>query len=199
MGDKAQERVEIRAVETLAGSWRMLRKYTLAYRRRDGTCRTLVREVYCAGPSAAVLPVDPHRGTVLLTRQYRLPAQVNGDPPWLIEACAGKVEPGEDPAETVRREAEQEIGYRLRDLSQVFALYMSPGCLTEKLHLFLAEYDPADRCGPGGGAPEEGEEIECLELPLGHAWAMVESGGILDAKTVLLLQQAMLAHGRGAG
>ncbi|WP_135465954.1 NUDIX domain-containing protein [Crenalkalicoccus roseus] len=191
-----QHGAEILAVETLSQNWRPLRKYRLAYRRRDGRLQTLEREVYCNGPGAAVLPHDPGRRTVLLIRQYRLPAQLNGDPPRLIEACAGYVEPGEDPEEAIRREAEQELGCGLRDLRRAFTLYTSPGACAEKLHLFLARYDPAGRRG-GGGLPQEGEDIEVLELPLEHAWSLVASGGIMDAKTVLLLQHLRLALGEG--
>jgi nudix-type nucleoside diphosphatase (YffH/AdpP family) len=198
MDDRVGGTAEILAVESLSENWYPLRKYRLAYRRRDGTCQTLEREVYCNGPGAAVLPLDPRRSVVLLTRQFRLPAQVNGDAPQLIEACAGNVEPGDEPAETVRKEAEQETGHRLRNLRKVFELYMSPGASAEKLHLFLAEYDPSERIGPGGGLREEGEEIEILELPLACAWAMMEAGQIMDAKTVLLLQHLLLAERQAA-
>jgi nudix-type nucleoside diphosphatase (YffH/AdpP family) len=194
MGDD----VEIRAVETLSESHYPLRKYSFAYRRRDGARQELQREVYAIGGSAVVLPFDPRRSTVLLTRQFRLPAQVNGDEPRLVEACAGNIEEGDDPAGTARKEAEEEMGCGLRELREVFALYMSPGVTAEKLHFFIAEYEPGGRSGEGGGLREEGEDIEVLELPLAEAWAMVGRGEIVDAKTVLLLQHLMLARGPGA-
>lgn len=194
MGDE----VEIRAVETLSENHFPLRKYTLALRRRDGARQELQREVYGIGHGAVVLPFDPRRSTVLLTRQFRLPAQVNGDPPRLVEACAGNVEAGDDPAETARKEAEQEMGCGLRDLREVFVLYTSPGVTAEKLHFFTAEYDPGGRSGGGGGLREEGEDIEVLELPLAEAWAMVGRGAIVDAKTVLLLQHLLLAQAKDA-
>lgn len=193
MGDE----VEIEAVETLAGNHYPLRKYSFAYRRRDGARQRLQREVYGIGHGAVVLPFDPRRCTVLLARQFRLPAQVNGDPPRLVEACAGEVEEGDSPAETARKEAEQEMGCRLRDLREVFTLYMSPGATAEKLHFFTAEYDPGGRSGTGGGLPEEGEEIEVLEMPLAEAWAMCGRGEIADAKTVLLLQHLVLTRSQG--
>lgn len=188
------DEVVIGGEETLSDAWYPLRRYTYEYRRRDGTRQTLRREVYFNGPGAAVLLLDPRRGTVLLTRQFRLPARVNGDPPRLVEACAGMVEEGDTPAETARKETEQETGLRLRDLREVAVLYMSPGASAEKLHLFVAAYDPEDRAGPGGGLREEGEEIERLEVPLDEAWRMVLDGRIVDAKTVILLQHAMLAR-----
>lgn len=194
MAGSADDAVEVRTVETLSDNHYPLHKYTFAYRRRDGTRQELRREVYRIGHGAAVLPLDPRCSTVLLTRQFRLPAHVNGDRPWMVEACAGNVEPGDASAETARKEAEQEMGCALRSLREVFTLYMSPGVSAEKLHLFTAEYAPADRSGAGGGLREEGEEIEVLELPLAEAWAMVGRGEIVDAKTVLLLQHLMLAR-----
>ena len=193
MGDE----VEIRGVETLSDNHFPFRMYSFAQRRRDGGRQELRREVYVIGASAVVLPFDPRRSTVLLTRQFRLPAHLNGDPPRLVEACAGNVEGGDDPAETARKEAEQEMGCALRRPREVFTLYMSPGVTTEKLHFFTAEYDAQARSGGGGGLREEGEDIEVLELPLAGAWAMVGRGEIADAKTVLLLQHLMLTRAQG--
>lgn len=194
MGGGSEDVVEVRGVETLSDNHFPLQNYKFAYRRRDGARQDLAREVYRIGHGAAVLPFDPRRSTVLLTRQFRMPAHVNGDSPWLVEACAGNVEPGDDPAETARKEAEQEMGCGLRGLREVFTLYMSPGATAEKLHLFAAEYGPGERSGAGGGLREEGEEIEIMELPLAEAWAMVGRGEIADAKTVLLLQHLLLAR-----
>lgn len=195
MDDGMKDEVEIEAVETLADNWRKLRKYRFRFRRRDGTSQMLEREVYSNGPGVAVLPFDRERGTVLLTRQFRLPARLNGDPPRLIEVIAGVVDQGDDPATTAHKEAQQETGCGLRNLRKLFELYTSPGATAEKLHLFLAEYSPRDRTGQGGGLREEGEEIEILEVPLAEAWAMVRRGEIMDAKTVLLLQQLVLELG----
>jgi nudix-type nucleoside diphosphatase (YffH/AdpP family) len=190
------DRVRIREVKVLSENWNPLRRYDLDYRRQDGTVQSLRREVYVQRHGAAVLATDPRRGTVLLIRQFRIPAFVNGDPDMLVETVAGVVEEGEDPALTVAREAEQETGYRLHEVRHVMTLYMSPGASSEKLHLFLARYDQADRPAKGGGVRAEGEEIEVLETPIEQAWRMVQSGEIQDAKTVLLLQHARLA---GAG
>jgi nudix-type nucleoside diphosphatase (YffH/AdpP family) len=197
MAEHMQSPAEIRQVETLAENWNPLRKYTLEYRRRDGSSQSMAREIYFNGPGVAVLPFDPARGTVILVRQYRLPAQVNNDPPFLVEAPAGNVEPGDSPAETARKEAEQEIGYRLGALQQLFALYTSPGSCAEILHFFLAEYSPEGRIGDGGGVRDEGEEITILELPLAETWEMIRKGEIRDAKTVLLLQHLQLLRTGG--
>ena len=197
-GQAAEDRVAVEAEETLSENWHRLSKLRFAFRRRDGSTQTLEREVYHNGRGAAVLPFDPQRGTVLLTRQFRIPAYLNGDPAWLIEVCAGVVEGDRSPEETARMEAEQETGHRLRALREAMVLYPSPGACAEKLHLFLAEYAPGDREGSGGGLREEGEEIEVMEIPADEAWAMVRRGDIMDAKTVLLLQHLRLSRGEHA-
>jgi nudix-type nucleoside diphosphatase (YffH/AdpP family) len=189
------DRVRIGPVERLSDNRYPLDKVRFTYRRRDGSTQELVREVYRNGLGAAVLPFDPTRGTVLLVRQFRLPALLAGQDGWVIEALAGTVEQDQSPEETARAEAQQEAGTRLRDLREVFAVFASPGVCAERMHLFSAEYGPEDRCGRGGGLREEGEEIEVLELPLAEAWAMVGRREIVDAKTVLLLQHRMLTAG----
>jgi nudix-type nucleoside diphosphatase (YffH/AdpP family) len=123
---------------------------------------------------------------VVLTRQFRLGARLNGSDGFLLEASAGMLDDA-PPEERARAEAREETGYEIERLEPVMELFVSPGSLTERLHLFVAEYDPARRAGEGGGKPEEGEDIEVLELAFDDALAMIETGGINDAKTVLLL------------
>lgn len=194
MGDAGPGRgaVEIERVEPLSENHYRLDKVVFRYTRRDGTQQTLAREVYHNGPGAAVLLLDPSGERVALIRQFRIPAYVNGDMARLVEVCAGAVDEGDDPTETARKEVEQETGYPIRDLRKVFELYMSPGASAEKLHLFVATYDPDGPKGEGGGQHSEGEDIEILEMPVARAWAMVEAGEIVDAKTVLLLQHVWL-------
>ena len=198
MTDQAGDIIRIRARETLSKSWFKLEKVSFDQRRKDGSHQALEREVYHNGPGAAVLPIDHARGTVLLVRQLRIPVYVNGDAPLVIELCAGIVDAGDAPAETARKEAEQEMGYRLRDIRKVFELYMSPGSSAEKVHLFAAAYSPGDHVAAGGGLPAEGEQIQVIELPLAQAWEMVVAGQIVDAKTVLMLQHARLDGAAGA-
>jgi len=190
---QTSDEVEILRIETLSAEHFPLRRYRFRQRRRDGTGATVVRRIYELGESIAVLPVDRRRGTVLLTRQLRLPAFLNGDEARLVEACAGHIEPGDEAEATARREAEEELGYRLGALVPVFSLYMSPGSITEKLHFFLADYEPAMKQSEGGGLAAEGEDIEVLETTIETACRMIEAGQIVDAKTVLLLQHARLS------
>jgi nudix-type nucleoside diphosphatase (YffH/AdpP family) len=136
------EQVKLQSVEVLSDHWYTLRKVTFDLRRRDGQWQTLSREAYDRGNGAALLLYDPRRRTVVLTRQFRLPAFLNGSADgMLIETCAGLLD-GDDPETCIRREAEEETGYRVRQPRKVFEAYMSPGSVTEKLHFFIAEYEP---------------------------------------------------------
>jgi nudix-type nucleoside diphosphatase (YffH/AdpP family) len=181
----------------LSDSWGVLKTTRLAWRRDDGEWQEVLRETYDRGNGAAILPYDPERGTVLLVRQFRYPAFVNGHEDLLVEAAAGLLDAAA-PEERIRRETEEELGLRLGEVEQVFDVFMSPGSVTERLHLFVARYSAADRVSEGGGDPAEGEEIDVLELGIGAALAAVRDGRICDAKTVILLQHAALHIFRGA-
>lgn len=185
------DRVKIRSVEVLSDDWAVLKKTTFDYRRNDGVWEKQIRQTYERGDGAAILPHDPVRDTVLLVKQFRYPAYATGHKEPLIEACAGLLD-ADDPETCIRREAEEELGYRLRDVRRLYTCYMSPGSVTERLWFFLAEYRPADRISDGGGHADEGEDIEVLEMTLDEAMALVGNGGIIDAKTIMLIQHLAL-------
>jgi nudix-type nucleoside diphosphatase (YffH/AdpP family) len=180
--------VRILEAKLLSDDWATLTKYTIDYRRRDGGHETQIRQVYDRGNGACILPYDPKRGTVLLVRQFRMPVWVNsgGGPSRLIEACAGLLD-DLDPEAAIRREAEEELGYRLGAINRILDVYMSPGSISERLAFFTARYSPADRVFEGGGNLEEGEDIEVLEPTLDEALRMIGAGEITDAKTIILL------------
>lgn len=183
-------RIRVISEQVLSDDWYLLRKVTFDYRRSDGSWQRQSREVYDRGNGAVILLYNAARRTVLLTRQFRMPAYVNGcDDGLLIEACAGLLD-GEDPAACIRREAEEETGFRVRAPRQVLEAYMSPGSVTERLHFFVAEYEDCDRVSAGGGDVSEGEEIETLAVGLDEAMRMVDAGEIRDGKTIMLLQYA---------
>ena len=185
---------EIRILEerVLAHDWYLLRKTTFEHRRRDGRLQVVSRETYDRGNGVALLLFNAARGTVILTRQFRFPAWVNGCADGLlIEACAGQLD-GNDPVAAMQREAIEETGYDVKAPRKIFEAYMSPGSITEKLHFFVAAYDDADRRNAGGGEADEGEDIEVLELPLARALQMIASGEIQDGKTIMLLQHAAM-------
>lgn len=184
--------VVVRDVEVVSDGWHVLRRTTLDVRRRDGRWDRQHRETYDRGNGAAVLPHDPERDTVLLTRQFRWPAYVNGHPDgMLVEAAAGLLDE-DDPETAVRREAAEELGIRLGTLTKVFDAFMSPGSVTERVHGYVGAYTPADLVEAGGGLEDEGEDIEVLELPLDEALAMVADGRVADGKTIMLLQWVAL-------
>jgi len=186
------ERAKIVAADVLSDDWAKLTRYTIDYTRRDGRVERQVRQVYDRGDGAAILPIDPERGTVLLVRQFRMPVEVNRERGGLlIEACAGKLD-ANDPETAIRKEAEEELGYRLKAVRKVSECYSSPGSVSERLSLFLSTYSPTDRISAGGGAQSEGEDIEVLEMPLAEAAALIDSGEIADMKTVILVQRALL-------
>jgi nudix-type nucleoside diphosphatase (YffH/AdpP family) len=177
--------------EILSDDWAVLTKHTFELKRRHGAWDKQVRQTYDRGHAAVILPYDPARGTVLLVRQFRLPVFLQGHREPLIEACAGLLDDN-DPETCIRLETEQELGYKLGAVRKIHDIYMSPGSVTERLSFFTAEYSPSDRVSDGGGDASEGEDIEVLEMTLSDALALVESGGIIDAKTVLLLQHLAL-------
>jgi len=185
--------VRMRYVTRLSSNWYFLDKYEFDLRLADGTWQPQQREAYDRGNGATILLYNRARKTVVLTRQFRLPAFLNGGPGWLIEAAAGLLD-GEDPGAAIRREVAEETGYQIGEAREVFDIFMSPGSVTERLHFFLAEFDPGNRPTEGGGADGENENIEVLEIDFDEALAMVTRGEIRDAKTILLLYHARV-HG----
>ena len=181
-----RDTVRIVREEILSDHYLPLKNVTYAQRRQDGELQVQSREVYDCADGAAVLLYNRAHRSVVLTRQFRLGARLAGHDGYLLEAAAGMLD-GADPAERAIAEAREETGYAIDHVQAALQLYVSPGATTERIHLFVAEYDRARRCDAGGGNPEEGEDIEVVELDFDDALAMVETGDIVDAKTVLLL------------
>ncbi|HAF79123.1 MAG TPA: GDP-mannose pyrophosphatase NudK [Maribacter sp.] len=178
--------------EILSDNWYILNKYTYDYQKPDGSWETQEREAYDRGNGAAILLYNSKKKTVVLTRQFRMPTYVNGNKDgMMIEVCAGLLD-GDNPADCVRKETEEETGYKINNVEKVFQTYMSPGSVTEELFLFVGEYDDSMKVSDGGGAEDETENIEVLELNFDEAITMVSNGEIKDAKTVMLLQYAKL-------
>jgi nudix-type nucleoside diphosphatase (YffH/AdpP family) len=185
-------RVRIVEERLLSDDWYVLKKTTFEYRCRDGRWERQSRETYDRGNGAVLLLFNVERSTVVLIRQFRFPTFMNGCiDGLLVEACAGLLD-GEDPNTCIRREAEEETGFRIRSPRKILEAYMSPGSVTEKLHFFVAEYELQDRVSAGGGDAAEGEDIEVLELTLASALQMIGTGAIQDGKTIMLLQYAAL-------
>lgn len=180
-------RVRIRSVETLSDNRYVLRRATFDYLRSDGTWQTQSREAYDRGNGAVILLFNRARQTVILIRQFRYPAYSNGSADgMLIEACAGLLDLDE-PEACIKREVEEETGFRVENVTRVFDAFMSPGSVTERLYFFVGEYESGSRVNEGGGAENETEDIEVLEIPFYHSLEMIDTGEIQDAKTIALL------------
>lgn len=184
-------RIRIEEERILARDWSVLKKTVLSFRRADGCWQRQARETYDRGNGAAILLYDPTRRTVVLTRQFRYPAFVNGHDDLLIEVPAGLLD-NAAPADRIRAETEEETGFRISAATPIFDAFMSPGSVTERLHFFVARYEAADRIGTGGGKAEEGEDIAVLEPTIEEALAMIREGAIRDGKTIMLLYYAAL-------
>jgi GDP-mannose pyrophosphatase NudK len=186
------DNIKILDTKVLSDNWYVLRKITYEYSKKDGTKLTQSREAYDRGNGATILLYNREQKTVILTRQFRLPTFVNGNETgMLIEACAGLLD--KDNAEDcIRRETEEETGYKITDVRKIFEAYMSPGSVTEILYFFIAEYSKEMKVTDGGGAEHEEENIEVLELDIDKTMKMIENGEIKDGKTIMLLQYIKL-------
>ncbi|WP_126651058.1 GDP-mannose pyrophosphatase NudK [Chryseobacterium aureum] len=174
--------------EILSDNWYTLNKVTFSVLKKNGTTETQSREAYDRGNGAVILLYNTVSNTVILTRQFRLPTYINGNSTgMLIEACAGLLD-NDNPEDCIKRETEEETGYKISKVEKVFEAYMSPGSVTEILYFFIAEYSSEMKINDGGGLEEEGENIEVLELPFEETLKMIDTGDIKDAKTIMLLQ-----------
>ena len=178
--------------QILSDNWYTLNKFSFEYQRDDGTWEQQHREAYDRGNGAAILLFNKQKQTVILTKQFRMPTYVNGNEDgMMIEVCAGLLD-GDNPEDCIKKETEEETGYKIDNVKRVLQTYMSPGSVTEILYLFIGEYDEKMKVGEGGGAEHETENIEVMELSFKNALNLIVSGEIRDAKTILLLQYAQI-------
>lgn len=186
--------IQILNTEILSDNWYILNKVTYQFTKPDGTEQIQNREVYDRGNGATILLYNIAQQTIILTEQFRLPTYLNGNPSgMLIETCAGLLDK-DNPEDCIKRETEEETGYKITDVCKVFEAYMSPGSVTEILYFFIAAYDNSMKVNDGGGLAHEEEHIEVLELPFAQALEMIETGEIKDGKTIMLLQHLRLKN-----
>lgn len=179
------------STEVLSNNWYTLRKVTFDFLQKNSTWQTQSREAYDRGNGAVILLYNQESKTVILTRQFRMPTYLNGNENgMMIEACAGLLD-ADNPEDCIRKETQEETGYKIEEVEKIFEVYMSPGSVTEILYFFVAKYAKNQQVNEGGGANEE-EEIEVLELDFKNALEMVKTGEIKDAKTIMLLQYAQI-------
>ena len=184
--------VQIQQTDLLSDNWYILKKITYSFTDKHGTEKVNVREVYDRGNGATILLYNKENKTVILTRQFRLPTFINGNADgMLIEACAGLLDK-DNPEDCIKRETEEETGYKVTDVRKIFEAYMSPGSVTEILYFFVAEYTKSMKVNEGGGIEEEQENIEVIEMQLDEAMNKIGTGEIKDGKTIMLLQYAKL-------
>ena len=186
-----EDRIKIIEKKLLSDNWYHLHKVVFDYKKKDGKIQRQEREAYDRGNGSTILLYNKAKQTVVLTKQFRIPTFLNGNTTgFLIEACAGLLE--KDNAEDcIRKETEEETGYRISNVKKIFESYMSPGSVTEILYFFVAEYEDHMKVNEGGGV-DEGEDIEVIELPFKEALDMITTGEIKDAKTIMLLQYAQI-------
>ena len=176
----------------LSDNWYVLNKYRFDILSQKGDWATVEREVYDRGNGAAILLYDQARQTIILTRQFRLPSYVSGNESGdMIEVCAGLLD-GDNPEDCIRKETEEETGFRIDNVTKVFEAYMSPGAVTEIVHFFTGAYTHEMKVSEGGGLDDENEDIEVLELDFDTAYKMIATGEIKDAKTIMLMQHVKL-------
>ena len=184
--------INIIETEILSDNWYTLKKITYESERPDGSMIIQSREAYDRGNGATILLYNKQSQTVILTRQFRMPTYINGNTDgFLIECCAGLLD-RDNPEDCIKRETEEETGYKISSVKKIFEAYMSPGSVTEILYFFVAEYAPNMKISEGGGVHEENENIEVLEIPFHDALQMIKTGEIKDGKTIMLLQYAEL-------
>jgi GDP-mannose pyrophosphatase NudK len=187
-----KEKVKNLQTEILSNNWYTLKKITYDYLKKDGSWQQQNREAYDRGNGATILLYNKDQKTVILTRQFRLPTFINGNTSgMLIEACAGLLDK-DNPEDCIKRETEEETGYKISHVRKIFEAYMSPGSVTEILYFFVAEYSNAMKVTEGGGIEHEQEDIEVLEINIDKAMQMVSDGEIKDGKTIMLLQYVKL-------
>src|SRR5688572_9246825 len=145
------DKIKIVKDELLSDNWYTLKRISYEYPKKDGSVQVQQREVYDRGNGATILLYNKQSGSVILTRQFRLPTFVNGnDTGMLIEACAGLLDE-DNPEDCIRREVEEETGYKVSHVQKIYEAYMSPGSVTELIYFFIAEYTHSMKVNEGGG------------------------------------------------
>ncbi len=186
-----EQKIEILTEKLLSDNWYRLKTTSFRYLTRKGVWENYNRETYDRGNGATILLYNKATRNIILTRQFRFPTYVNGNPDgMLIETCAGLLD-NDNPETAIRRETQEETGYIITDVHKVFEAYMSPGSVTELVYFFIAEYSAGTRKNEGGGIDEE--EIEVLQLPFEQAFGMIATGEIRDGKTIMLLQHLFIS------
>ncbi|WP_158838422.1 NUDIX domain-containing protein [Polaribacter sp. L3A8] len=176
----------------LSDNYYTLNKFNFKYLMSDGRWVTQMREVYERGHGAGILLYNTTKKTVVLIKQFRMPTFLHDNKDgFIVEIPAGLLD-ADNPEQCIIRETEEEVGIRLKSVNKIYEGYSSPGVLTEKMHFFIGEYTDEMKVSEGGGLESETEDIEILEIPFTEAVRMLNEGEIVDTRTIVLLQYAII-------
>jgi ADP-ribose pyrophosphatase len=179
--------VDVRSRRRLLDDFFKVDEAVVSFERFDGSMTPQVRRlVFERGDSVAAVVFDRDAERLLLTEQFRFPTLEKG-PGWLIEIIAGMIDPGEQPEDSLRREIEEELGYRADRIEHIATFYVSPGGSSERIWVYYAEVGKNGRVSAGGGLREH-EDIRVVSISLEEARGALEAGRIADAKTIVGLQ-----------
>ena len=182
------ERVDVRRRRILLDDFFVVEEAILRHETFDGSTTGDVRRLrLIRGDAAACLPYDPALRSFFLVEQFRWPPHSIGAGGWLLEIPAGLVGAGEDPADCMRRELQEETGLLARRMEHVFTFFATPGGSTERVFLYVAEVDGAGAAGRIAGQVAEDEDVRVCAVPYAEADGLMETGRICDAKTLLAL------------
>jgi len=181
-------KVDVRSRRRLLDDFFKVDEAELSFERFDGSMTPPVRRlVFERGDSVAAVVFDSEAQRLLLTEQFRFPTLEKG-PGWMIELIAGMIDRGEQPEASIRREIEEELGYRADRIEYVATFYVSPGGSSERIWVYYAEASAAGRVSAGGGLPGEHEDIRVISISPEETRAALKDGRIVDAKTIIGLQ-----------
>lgn len=187
--------VKIKKEKVLSDEHYTLKRIDFDIQKKNGEWEEQKREVFDHGNAVTVLLYNTEKKTVLMTRQFRIATYVNGNKDgMLLEIPAGLIDGNEPPEEAILREIKEETGYEIPEVRKVYEAYSSAGSLTELIYYYVAPYTDEQKVSKGGGLEEEGEEVKVIEMHFDEAVQKMESGAIQDAKTILLLQYALLKN-----
>jgi nudix-type nucleoside diphosphatase (YffH/AdpP family) len=186
------KKVEIQHKRLIFDDKFQIQEAKVSFQLYDGQMSNPVRRlVFERGDAAAALLFNYDSQKVLLIEQFRYPTYERG-PSWIQEVVAGVIKPDESPEEAIRREVEEEVGYRVQQLTPIATFYVSPGGTSERIFLFYAEVGDNDRISDGGGLVAENEDIRLVEYTRSDLVQALTSGQIQDAKTIIAVQWLQL-------
>ncbi len=183
------KRIKNIASTVLSDFWGKLERIDFDFKFKNGKWKRIAHEAYGKSDGVAILLYNTESKKVLLSKQFRIPVYISGVSDGVsIEVCGGAIDDGESPETSVVREVKEELGYNVSNLKAVNTVFLSPGIVRERVHLFTGNYTNSDRINNGGGLETENEEIEVFEVTFTKAMEMIDSGEIIDARTIMLLQ-----------